>query len=154
MKRLEQIAARLEKATPGPWAYAYEYTCLVAISKTREPYTEGTKGSPSGFGGEAELDLDSGINNDDKSEANGQFIAHSRADIETLLEVVKMQREALEFYANERNWHYTTYDNYHNMHDDTRTIGEKHTHTHRDVSGKRAFEALAEADKLLAESKA
>lgn len=79
LKRLER------EATPGKWAYAYEYTCLVTLDKNIKAYEQGAKGSPSGYH-EHEIDLDSGASNNDKSESNGQFIAVLRNASPVLIE--------------------------------------------------------------------
>lgn len=89
MRELLVELRRLEsEATPSRWVYAYEYSCLVTMNAGVHSYEKGTKGSPSGYH-EHEIDLDSGISNDDKCQANGQLIAALRNASPVLIEALE-----------------------------------------------------------------
>lgn len=83
MTRIEEVKARYEAATDGPWTYAWiqaegvviqsgiDSVDLTSIPRPQEPYFY--------------------VCRDAYGEPNGQFIAHSREDIPWLVKMVERQ---------------------------------------------------------------
>src|SRR4051812_20081584 len=92
MSRMDEIAARLKAATPGPWRYVPD-TCNV----DSEPNAGGIT-SESWWLAKMEPDTET------DAVADGEFIAHSRSDIEYLTARLAVLSDALAFYADAANW--------------------------------------------------
>lgn len=81
---IDEVLARAEKATPGPWFYAYEYTSIV----TRGPQLGATGCCTSEGPGWFSIDLDGDCLGGESS-ANAGFIAHARTDVPELARRLK-----------------------------------------------------------------
>lgn len=75
-RALSEIRARLEAATPGPWAEDAQFRTYSTVTKKLVPYTE----------------------------HDAHLIMHAPSDIALLLRAVELQQRALEYYDNENNW--------------------------------------------------
>ena len=93
MKRLEEIKRRVEAATPGPWFQLTKDADENQNLRKAHVFT-----APEYYGHIATCSAREGFGI--QAETNADFIAHSRTDIEDLLRVVEIQREALELVAN------------------------------------------------------
>lgn len=85
LARLAKIEARCEAATEGPWLYAYSL----------EDYESGAGVVAFGRGGVCEIPQATQMRAKAENEANGSFIAHSRADVPALLAGWQVMYEAL-----------------------------------------------------------
>ncbi|MCS5499840.1 hypothetical protein NY607_01815 [Lysinibacillus sp. A4] len=89
-EQLNAIKDRMSKATPGPWKVAYD-------TDDRDHVVDiWFDGEDNGY---AEIH-DNGFGN---APDNAKFISHAREDVPALVAEIERLREALEFYADEKN---------------------------------------------------
>ena len=82
---LQNVQARLENATEGPWkSLEYNASCDIQDSNGNVLI---------------HIPYDDDLFPIKEDEANGQLIANCPTDLSTLLQIVRLQAEALEFYS-------------------------------------------------------
>jgi hypothetical protein len=91
MKLRDAIRKRLSEATPGPWRHVCspDGTTVATPQSTLVHYGGGYYSKSMR----------------DRLEADHAFVAHARADIDTLVQRCRELTAALEFYACENNYH-------------------------------------------------
>lgn len=87
-ERLSEIAARAEKATPGPWELDKHYQCFIWGPHMQMVADDGMDEAGT-------LTRMRGVGANLPLKQNGEFIAASRQDIPELLAEVKRLRKAL-----------------------------------------------------------
>ena len=87
-QRLEEIALRLEKATPGPWQIGYTDGSGKLDLDEREFCVSAGKSIPV-------IHANLWSDNDEENSANAGLIANAPADLALLLRIVREQDEAL-----------------------------------------------------------